>query len=77
MLAAGIIGIVTSNSKSKGAATTVACFYAVGGLISIPVRGTAYKGLIAFSVIAFIFATAFIITTIYDKNLQKGGRSET
>lgn len=75
MLTAGIIGIVTSNSKSKGAGITVACFYAVGGLISIPVSGAAYKGLILFSVLSFIFAAAFFITTIYDKSLQKGGRS--
>lgn len=80
MLTAGIVGIVTRNSKSKGGSITVACCYVLSGLIGVVSAGSSSistKGLAIWSVPAFIFAAVFILSIIFDKNLQKGERSET
>jgi len=64
MLVAGIIGVAAK--KSKGGTITAGVFYALGGLIGISNVGS-YSDLAIWSILAFIFATVFIIGAICQK----------
>lgn len=66
LLIAGIIGIATRNSSSKGAAITVGCFYGIGGLLGLLMAGS-YTDLYIWSAISIAFGLVFIISIFTQK----------
>jgi len=64
LLVAGIVGIVTRNSKAGGITSGV--FYALGGFIGIISFGT-FADLQIWAILSFIFAGVFILGSIFMK----------
>lgn len=60
-LIAGIVGVVTRNSKGGGITTGV--FYAIGGLVGVANIGV-FGDLMIWSVLSFVFATVYIIGSL-------------
>lgn len=66
LLVAGIVGIVTRNSPSKGAAITTACFFIAGGIIAFASAGS-FSDLYIWAVISIAFGLVFIISLFVKK----------
>lgn len=68
MLVAGIIGVAARNSAAGS--ITAGCFYAVGGLVAIPLAGT-YSDLKIWGGLSIIFGIVFIVLGIVQKKKTK------
>lgn len=66
VLIAGIVGICTRNSTSKGGAITTTVFYWLAALLTIG-TGDTYPDLPVWGVIAFLFGIVFLLAGIKTK----------
>jgi Ca2+/Na+ antiporter len=62
MLVAGIIGMVTRNSKKGG--MTAAVFYFIGGIIGNAIPSENYSDLKVWGILSLIFSTIFVLGSI-------------
>lgn len=70
MLAAGIVGIVTRNSKNGAGSIVTAVLYILGGIIGLSGAGS-YADLNIWGILCIIFGVFFIFASILNKKKTK------